>query len=63
MLMKIRNGKIPLEDWLNYTEFALEKAREAEEKTKLPQEPDMDLINQLCMDIIRKYSFDDRNYW
>jgi predicted nucleotidyltransferase len=58
-LMEIRNGEWKLEEWLSYTKYRVEVARQAESRTSLPDQPDMDFINDLCMHLIEFYGYYD----
>lgn len=58
LLMDIRAGKMELKEWLAMAQSLIEKAREAEKRTSLPEEPDEEFINDLCMYLVRNYSYD-----
>lgn len=52
LLIDIRNGKMNMNEWISFTDSLLQKAKEAARKSFLPEKPDRDFINSLCMHLI-----------
>jgi uncharacterized protein len=61
MLLEIRQGKWSLEQWITYIDDLLIKAKKAEAEGNMPDNPDFEYINGLCMWIIDIYAAKD-NY-
>lgn len=59
LLMDIRSGKWSLEQWIDLVKNLLEKAKEAEKRTSLPENPDEEFINDLCMYFVNNWSYYD----
>jgi len=56
LLVGIRQGKWSLKQWLNEVDYLLEQAQKAEAESNLPETPDYERVNDLCMDLIKTYA-------
>jgi hypothetical protein len=61
-LLDIRQGRWTLGQWISEVDNLLTKAKEAEKESNLPETPDFERVNDLCMELIETYAKDDWNY-
>jgi uncharacterized protein len=57
-LLDIRKGKFTMQEWLKEVDELTLEAKDAEKDSKLPEHPQYDKINRLCMDLIEEYALD-----
>jgi predicted nucleotidyltransferase len=59
MLLEIRQGKWALDVWIKYIDELLVKAKKAEAEGNMPDKPNFEYINNLCMWLIDIYAKKD----
>lgn len=57
MLLDIRNGGMSMEHWIKLTKSEIEYAKSCEQTSDLPDQPDLDFVNDLCMYILNTYGY------
>jgi predicted nucleotidyltransferase len=60
-LLKIREGEYSIQEITDRTEFMREEIRELERKTTIPDEPDLNKVNNMLYAIVEMYHRDEDN--
>jgi predicted nucleotidyltransferase len=55
-LLEIRNGKLSLDTWLKMVDYLLMKAENQKAIGYLPEKPNRELVNEICMSLVRGIS-------